>query len=83
MKLFVGSLSYKTTEEDLRQAFEQFGQVVSARIAKNTDTGKSQGIGFVEMAGEEEATAAIREMDGKELLGRIIRVRPAHGANTE
>lgn len=73
-KIFVGNLSWKTTEEMLKKHFEAFGEVVSAKIVIDQMTGKSKGFGFVEMADAESANNAIRELDGKELLDRELRI---------
>lgn len=76
-KLFVGGLSWGTTEDGLRSAFTQFGNVVSATVISDKYTGKSKGFGFVEMGSEEEAQRAMQEMNGKELDGRTIVVNEA------
>lgn len=76
-KLFVGSIPWKTTEDDLRASFGEFGTVVSARIITDKFTGKSRGFGFVEMSSDEEAQAAISGLDGKEFQGRPIAVSVA------
>lgn len=73
-KIFVGNLSWKTTEEQLKAFFEAFGQVISAKIVTDKTTGRSKGFGFVEMADEESAAAAIRELNGKPLLDRALRL---------
>ncbi len=75
--LFVGSLSWDTTDDSLRAAFEQAGAVESAKVILDRDTGRSRGFGFVEMASEDEAQAAIDMWDGKELDGRPINVNEA------
>ena len=72
MNIYVGNLSYETTEADLQQAFEAYGQVTSAKIILDKMSGKSRGFGFVEMASKEEGEAAIAGMNGKELNGRTI-----------
>jgi RNA recognition motif-containing protein len=77
MNIYVGNLSYDITEEDLRQAFEAFGQVASASIIKDKFTGQSKGFGFIEMPAKEEAEAAISGMNGKELKGRTLNVNEA------
>lgn len=76
-KLFVGSLSYQATDDDLRDAFAAAGQVVSAKVITDRDTGRSKGFGFVEMSTEEEAQAAIKQLNGKEVAGRPIVVNEA------
>ena len=76
-KLYVGGVSYSTTEGALKDAFSQAGSVVSAIIIMDKMTGRSKGFGFVEMATEEEAQAAIEMFNGKELDGRQITVNEA------
>jgi RNA recognition motif-containing protein len=71
-KLFVGKLSYNTTDSTLEAHFAQFGKVISAQVILDRDTRQSKGFGFVEMESEEEAKAAIAQLDGKELDGRMI-----------
>ena len=77
MNIYVGNLSRETTEEDLRQAFEAFGQVESATVVKDRFSGESRGFGFVEMPAKTEAQAAIEEMNGKELGGNSVNVNEA------
>ena len=77
MKIYVGNLSYEVSEDDLRQAFEQFGQVESATIIKDKYSGQSKGFGFVEMASKAEGSSAIEGMNGKELKGRELNVNEA------
>lgn len=74
MNIYVGNLSPETTEDDLRKAFEAFGQVVSVKLLRNRATGESNGIGFVGMAVKDEAQTAISEMNGKILNGNTIKV---------
>lgn len=76
-KLYVGGLSYDTTEEGLRAAFAQAGTVVSVIVIKDKFSGKSKGFGFVEMATDEEKNAAIAMWNDKELDGRTLRVNEA------
>jgi cold-inducible RNA-binding protein len=76
-RLYVGNLSYKTTEAELRQAFEASGQVVDAKIVTDRDSGQPRGFGFVEMSSEAEAQSAIQAMHGKELSGRTLTVNEA------
>lgn len=76
-KLYVGNLSYQTTDDSLNSLFASFGTVVSAKIIFDRDSGSSKGFGFVEMGSEEEAAAAIEGTNGKEVDGRQIRVNPA------
>jgi len=77
MKLYVGNLSYEVTEEDLRQALEEFGQVDSATIITDRRSGQSKGFGFVEMASKAEGRSAIDGLNGKELKGRALNVNEA------
>ena len=75
-KMFVGNLSFQTTESDIREAFEQFGPVESVAIITDRDTGRSKGFGFVEMS-EEDANKAIAKLNGFELGGRALTVNEA------
>ncbi len=77
MNIYVGNLSRETTEDDLRQAFEAFGQVESTNVIKDRFTGESRGFGFVEMPSKDEAQAAITGMNGKDLMGRTLNVNEA------
>ena len=77
MNIYVGNLSRETTAEDLRHAFEGFGQVASATIIRDKVTGAPRGFGFVEMPNKAEAHAAISGLNGKELKGRPIIVNEA------
>ncbi len=74
MNIYVGNLSTETTEDDLRQAFEAFGQVVSVKILRDRVTGESNGIGFVGMSVSDEGQTAISELNGKNLKGNAIKV---------
>ncbi|MEG0150814.1 MAG: RNA-binding protein [Comamonas sp.] len=76
-KLYVGNLPYGVRDNDLEQAFGQFGAVTSARVMMERDTGRSKGFGFVEMASESEALAAIQGMNGQPLGGRSLVVNEA------
>jgi RNA recognition motif-containing protein len=77
-KLYVGNLSYDTEEEGLRSLFSQYGEVVSARVITDRDTGRSRGFGFVEFGNEESAQAAMSSLDGVEFEGRNLRVNEAN-----
>ena len=77
MKLHVGSMSFDTREEDLRQAFAAHGTPTSVTIIVDRDTGRSKGFGFVEFASAEEGKKAIDALNGKELQGRTITVAEA------
>ena len=76
-KLYVGGLSYQTTDQSLGAAFASAGTVVSAIVIKDKFSGQSKGFGFVEMSTDEEAAAAIQMWDGKELEGRTVKVNEA------
>ena len=90
-RLFVGGIAYRTTEEELQNAFAQAGKVVSARIIKERETGRSKGFGFVEFETPEEAQKAVdlwngKELDGRELVVNIARAeerRPSNGGQRE
>jgi cold-inducible RNA-binding protein len=75
--LFVGSLAYSVTDDDLQQFFATAGNVVSAKVITDRETQRSKGFGFVEMGSDEEAKAAIAQLDGKDLGGRAISVNEA------
>ena len=77
-KLFVGSLSWGTTDDNLREAFEAFGAVADAKVITDRDSGRSRGFGFVTFEEEGAAQTAIEQMDGSSLDGRTIRVNEAH-----
>ena len=76
-KLYVGNLSFRTTQEDLRELFAQAGTVESASVIEDRETGRSRGFGFVEMATQEEALAAIEQFNGKDFNGRNLTVNEA------
>lgn len=76
-KLFVGGLSWSTTDETLREAFERFGAVSDAKVITDRETGRSRGFGFVTFADAASASAAMSEMDGANLHGRVIKVNEA------
>ena len=77
MNIYVGNLPYGVTEEELRQAFEAFGEVESTKIIKDMYSGRSKGFGFVEMPNSAEGHAAIDALDSKEFKGRTIKVNKA------
>lgn len=77
MNIYVGNLAREVTEDDLREAFEAFGQVGTVNIIKDKFTGESRGFGFVEMPSKNEAQNAITEMNEKDLKGRTINVNEA------
>jgi RNA recognition motif-containing protein len=78
-KLFIGGLAFATSTERLREVFAAAGQVESAAVVTDRDTGRSRGFGFVEMATAEEAEHAITQFNGKDLDGRQLRVEKASG----
>jgi len=78
MNIFVGNLSYSTTDDSLRTLFEQHGEVASAKVISSRDTGRSRGFGFVEMPNDTEAQAAITALDGTDIDGRTLKVGKAH-----
>ncbi len=75
--IYVGNLSYQLTEDELREAFAQFGDVASAKIITDKFSGQSKGFGFVEMPVGSEAEEAIKQLDGSALKGRNVRVNEA------
>lgn len=78
MNIYVGNLPRDITDEDLRQAFGAFGQIVSCTIVKDKFSGEPRGFGFVEVSGKDDAYSAINGLNGKELKGRRLRVNKAH-----
>jgi RNA recognition motif-containing protein len=81
MNIYVGNLSYDATDDDLRKAFEAFGEVSSVNVIRDKNTGRSRGFGFVEMASEETGQAAIDGLNGSELLGRNLNINVARPRN--
>ena len=77
MNIYVGNLSFGATEDDVRRAFEAHGQVESASIISDRETGRSRGFGFVEMPNDAEAQAAIDALNGQDLDGRALKVNQA------
>jgi len=75
--IYVGNLSHTATEEDLRQAFSQFGAVATVNIIKDRETGRPRGFAFIEMANGSEAASAIKELNLREISGRSITVNEA------
>jgi len=77
VRIYVGNLPYRTTDQDLHEMFSQCGEVVSASIVQDRESGRSRGFGFVEMASREEAEAAIEQFNGFEMQGRALTVNEA------
>ena len=77
MNLYVSNLSFQTDDDSLRKLFEQFGAVSSAKVINDRETGRSRGFGFVEMDSDEEANAAIKGLNNKEIGGRAMSVSVA------
>ena len=77
IKIYVGNLAYTTTGEDLQELFEQNGEVESATVMQDRDTGRSRGFGFVQMANNDEGMAAIEALNGVEFQGRTLTVNEA------
>ena len=77
MNIYVGNLSFRTDDEELREVFAEFGDVASAKVVIDRETDRSRGFGFVEMDNDDEGKAAIEALDGAELGGRNLRVNEA------
>ena len=77
MEIFVGNLSFDISEEELQQTFESFGVVSRLKIITDRDSGRSRGFAFVTMDSDEEARAAIEDLDGKDVMGRALSAREA------
>lgn len=76
-KIYVGNMSYSTKEDQLKEIFSEFGEVISAKVVFDRETKRHKGFGFVEMATDEEAKNAISALDGKEVAGRMLKVNEA------
>jgi len=76
-RLYVGNLAYSVTDQTMQQAFAEFGSVTSAKVMMDRDSGRSKGFGFVEMATDDQAAAAIRGMNGQSIDGRALTVNEA------
>lgn len=77
MNIYVANLHYRLNDEDLHQIFSEFGQVTSAKIIKDHETGRSRGFGFVEMPNQEEGTKAMESLNGSEVEGKQLMVNEA------
>lgn len=80
--LFVGNIAWRVTEQELGDAFAQYGQVASVKIIQDRETGRSKGFGFVEYSDPSSIQAAIQNMNGYECQGRALRVNTANSRNT-
>lgn len=83
MNIFVANLNFHLKVDNLQKLFEEYGEVISAKIIKDKQTGKSKGFGFIEMPNEEDALRAIEELNGTEIEGRPIVVKKANPKNQE
>ena len=83
MNIYVGNLPYNVVEEDLKEIFEEYGEVATVKIISDRLTGRSKGFGFVEMENEQEANKAIEELNNAELSGRNIKVNESHPRSNE
>ena len=72
--IYVGNLAYGVTDSELNKTFAQFGEVISAKVIADKSSGRSKGFGFVEMQNADEAANAVKELDGKEIMGRAAKV---------
>ncbi|MDX1586183.1 MAG: RNA-binding protein [Balneolaceae bacterium] len=77
MNIYVGNLAYKVSDQELKETFEEYGEVISAKVITDRETGRSKGFGFVEMSDDEEALQAIEDLDGVEMNGRALKVNKA------
>jgi len=85
LKIYVGNLSFETTDEDLSREFAVYGEVASSNVVSDRDTGRSRGFGFVDMPSDDQAKAAIAGLNGKDIMGRTLTVnesRPREGGST-
>lgn len=73
-KLYVGNLPYEITEEEITEAFSQYGSATSVKLISDRETGRSRGFGFVEMESAEQAQAVVDELNGKEMFGRTLKI---------
>ncbi|MCC5943946.1 MAG: RNA-binding protein [Bernardetiaceae bacterium] len=77
MNIYVGNINFKSSEDQIREVFEEFGEVTSVKIIMDRETGRSRGFGFVEMSDEDDAKDAIDELNGAEVDGKALVVNPA------
>jgi len=83
MNIYVGNLNYSLQEEELKEAFAEYGEVASVKIIKDKVTGRSKGFGFIEMDNDDEANNAIQELNGVEVKGRSLKVNQAKPPRNE
>lgn len=83
MNIYIGNLNYNIDEDELRKIFGEYGEIVSVKIITDRETGRTKGFAFVEMQDEEDAKRAISELNGKEVMGRNIKVNFANKGKTE
>ena len=83
MKLYVGNLSYNTTETELKDLFSAYGEVESAKVITDRDTGRSRGFGFVELSNRSEGEQAIAALNGKDVDGRQLKINEARPRNND
>ncbi len=81
MNIYIGNMSFETTEDQLRQAFEGYGEVSTVRVITDRESGKAKGFAFVEMSANDEASAAISGLNGQDLNGRALNVNEAKPRN--
>lgn len=77
MNIYVGNISFETSEDNLKTMFEEYGEVTSVKIVMDRETGRSRGFGFVEMTDDDKGRTAIAEINGKDFNGRSLRVNEA------
>jgi cold-inducible RNA-binding protein len=77
MKIYIGNLTYDTTDDDITSAFEMYGEVKNTNLILDNETGKSKGFGFVEMSEKQDGEKAIAELNGKDIKGRNVKVNEA------
>ena len=77
MNIYVGNISFETSEDNLKTIFEEYGEVTSVKIVMDRETGRSRGFGFVEMTDDDKGRTAIAEINGKDFNGRSLRVNEA------
>ena len=82
MNIYVGNLSYQLDDMDVRKIFEEYGEIYSVKLISDKYTGKSKGFAFVKMSNEKEGQVAIKELNGKEIQGRQIKVNEARERNS-